>query len=517
MARNIGIPWQFFDDTGAVLAGGSIEFFQPGTSNYATIYKEAAEQNEHTQPITLDSAGRPPSDIFLNAIVDVTVKDSSGSTIESILNHFDVWSAVGTDLSSNRLSNHSFETAGTGGEPVANWTETDSGTVISRDTSDQSEGAASLLFTASASSADSILSDVFEVDALQDLVLSFDIKANNASAQPKIEVDWLDSVQAAISSSTVYSSTEGLTPTAWTRLYGLNVTPPATARYAQVKITGNQSGTSYNVAFDNLLASQTSAFNETDSPSRPFGLILSRDAGDTSHDINVTAGSVKDENGTENIVLRTEITKQMDATHAVGDDAGGMESGGSLPSEGIIYVWLIKNPTTGNVDVLGSLSASAPTLPSGYTVKRRIGAWLTDATNNLLAGVHRGNIWYWTGELIQQFSDTTMTDGEFETATVDAPPNCLYRYAARVELSNTGTTTELFLRITEATTTWTALRFGQGIELEAADLDEVWVENEVLLDGSSQLKYAYANAGGEAINNFDIYTIGWIDLGRDSP
>ena len=43
-ARKIGNPlWQFFDDTGAVLASGTINFYSPGTTTAKAIYQNAAK------------------------------------------------------------------------------------------------------------------------------------------------------------------------------------------------------------------------------------------------------------------------------------------------------------------------------------------------------------------------------------------------------------------------------------------------------------------------------------------
>lgn len=46
------------------------------------------------------------------------------------------------------------------------------------------------------------------------------------------------------------------------------------------------------------------------------------------------------------------------------------------------YLWAIHNPTSSTNAVLASLSPTAPTLPSGYTYRSRIGAFRTDASAN---------------------------------------------------------------------------------------------------------------------------------------
>lgn len=118
------------------------------------------------------------------------------------------------------------------------------------------------------------------------------------------------------------------------------------------------------------------------------GLQLSHGT-DTEHDITVVAGKARNDADTVDMALASALTKQADATWAGGTDAGGMASGESLPTSGTIHVWLIKNPTSGDVDVMFNDNASSglsPTLPSGYTVKRRIGSYRTDDSANILNG-----------------------------------------------------------------------------------------------------------------------------------
>ena len=102
-----------------------------------------------------------------------------------------------------------------------------------------------------------------------------------------------------------------------------------------------------------------------------FGLTLSN-AADTVNDITVSAGAARDGTDTVNMVLPAAITKQLDATWAAGTNAGGLDTGSV--ANGTYFVWLIRNTTTGDVDALFSTSATAPTMPSGYGHKRRIGA-----------------------------------------------------------------------------------------------------------------------------------------------
>lgn len=114
------------------------------------------------------------------------------------------------------------------------------------------------------------------------------------------------------------------------------------------------------------------------------GLTITRDAGDTSHDVNVTAGQARDFTNSVDIILTGEITKRLDAAWAVGDDAGGIDTG-SIAANTWYHVWLIRRSDTGVEDVLLSAAVGAPTLPTSYDQSYRIGSVLTDATPAILA------------------------------------------------------------------------------------------------------------------------------------
>lgn len=112
------------------------------------------------------------------------------------------------------------------------------------------------------------------------------------------------------------------------------------------------------------------------------GLILSIDSGDTDHDIKISSGEARDGADSNDIVLSSDITKQIDAAWAVGDDAGGMDTG-SVANNTIYYIWLIKRTDTGVEDALISASNSSPTMPTNYDKKRLIGVAKTDGSANL--------------------------------------------------------------------------------------------------------------------------------------
>jgi hypothetical protein len=100
------------------------------------------------------------------------------------------------------------------------------------------------------------------------------------------------------------------------------------------------------------------------------GLTLSSNASDAVNDVDIEAGECRDATRIRSIVY-SGATKQSDAAWAAGSAAGWLDTGSI--ADGTYYIWLIYKSSTATVDSLLSLSATAPTMPSGYDYKRRIG------------------------------------------------------------------------------------------------------------------------------------------------
>lgn len=62
-----GAGWQFFDNNGVPLAGGLIYTYQAGTTTPLATYTTATGNVANSNPIVLDSAGRPPNEIWLQS------------------------------------------------------------------------------------------------------------------------------------------------------------------------------------------------------------------------------------------------------------------------------------------------------------------------------------------------------------------------------------------------------------------------------------------------------------------
>ena len=80
-----GIP-PVLDNNGDIVAGGSVTFYETGTTTLVDIFSDIAGTVPLTNPLTLDSAGRPAQQIFYVGSVAVkeVIKDAGGATLYTV-------------------------------------------------------------------------------------------------------------------------------------------------------------------------------------------------------------------------------------------------------------------------------------------------------------------------------------------------------------------------------------------------------------------------------------------------
>jgi hypothetical protein len=121
------------------------------------------------------------------------------------------------------------------------------------------------------------------------------------------------------------------------------------------------------------------------------GLTLSA-AGSTAT-YGIAAGTASDSTAVSAMRLASAYTKTASAW-AVGTANGSLDTG-TIAINTWYHVHLIQRPDTGIVDVLVSLSPTAPTLPTNYTLFRRIGSMKTDGSGNWMGFTQVGDEFLW--------------------------------------------------------------------------------------------------------------------------
>lgn len=147
------------------------------------------------------------------------------------------------------------------------------------------------------------------------------------------------------------------------------------------------------------------------------GLLLSNGA-DATNDVSIAAGTCISDDGATVMTLSA-ITKQLDAAWAVGNDQGGRDTGSI--SDATWHVWVIHRTDTGVTDVLLSTSATAPTMPTNYTKKKRIGS-VVRASSAILGFVNNDQGEFLLKTPVLDINDTA-TGTTAKTGTLASVPN----------------------------------------------------------------------------------------------
>lgn len=350
------------NDSGAIVPGGKLYFYEPGTATLKDTYTTSNLDTENTNPVILDSAGR--ATIWLNGNYKVRFDDADDNTIYTEDNINPEQSTVSGNY--NLVLNGTFEDDTGGDGTPDSWdsfTYTPGGSVT-RITDDQNHGAASMKFISTGSGGGYLTTtNFFEVSPLRNIEVTFLIQSSVVDVRNVVTVFWYKADQTASTTPSTDSYDDSTTnPTSWSQK-SASLTPPSDARYAKLRLYGCHSsdstvGTTW---YDDVIIRLGSAISTlttqgdlltrdaaglariptptgyaifgSDGTDPSWGVIgllnyisgltLSFDA-DTDHDVLVAVGEAVDSANASLLKLTTAITKQIDTTWAAGDNAGGM-------------------------------------------------------------------------------------------------------------------------------------------------------------------------------------------------
>lgn len=202
----------------------------------------------------------------------------------------------------------------------------------------------------------------------------------------------------------------------WTALSGVNLsaTPTWTVGYNQLRFTVpgdwalGGSGTSVPQNTYNIRVRATT---------NVYGGLLARAS--ATNKVDLTADEVIASNGIAKAVTQSLGTISPNILLA-GSAANGRDQAGVFSANTYVYLWLIYNPTSTTWAGLWSTSATAPTMPTSYTFKVRVGGYRIDANSVLLPWVQNGNrVKYATPTL--DLSAGAATTATAVTLTVPSP------------------------------------------------------------------------------------------------
>ncbi len=220
-------------------SGGLVYFYEVGTSTAKATYTDKDLTTPNANPVVLDSSGR--AKIWFTGDADGVLKDSAGNTIYTDDN---INPDVSTTASNyNLVLNGSFEDDTNSDGTPDEWDLTSyTGATNALVTDDQEHGLRSFKFSSVGNGGGYLTTtSYFEVAPSTDLYINWVLKSSVAGVRNVVELLYYTSAQASLSTATLLDQSSN--PTTRTK-YERRVTPPATARFAKLRIYGCHSSDS---------------------------------------------------------------------------------------------------------------------------------------------------------------------------------------------------------------------------------------------------------------------------------
>lgn len=246
-----------------------------------------------------------------------------------------------------------------------------------------------------------------------------------------------------------------------------------------------------------------------------YGLALST-AGSSSS-FGVAAGEASDSTGSALMALASAYTKTTSAW-AVGTGNGSLDAG-SIANTTWYHVHLIKRVDTGVVDVLISTSATAPTLPTNYTLSRRIGSMKTNGSAQWMKFVQDGDVFTWDTPTLDVSVVNPGTAAVTRALSVPLGVRVEAHIFAAAIATSSNTDLPIAIYISDLSTADVTPGFSSAATIECylpalAQASAFGGQARVMTNTSSQIRSRLqASTAG---TQFGIQTFGWRDRrGRD--
>ena len=234
------------------------------------------------------------------------------------------------------------------------------------------------------------------------------------------------------------------------------------------------------------------------------GLTLSTAGASTT--MSIAAGQAADSGNVVLMSLAASINKTTSAW-AVGSGNGGLDTG-SIAASTWYYFYAIRRPDTGVVDVVFSLSSSAPTLPTSYTQYRYIGAGFTNGSSQWTKFTQFGDSFAWDTPVLD-YNTTGSTTAALQALTVPRGRKMLAQFNLYVNQD----TNQCYISdpansdLAPSLTAAPLASFGfTSASFAGTTFGQCWTNT------SAQIRHREANGTGTV----RIATLGWTDLrGKD--
>lgn len=233
------------------------------------------------------------------------------------------------------------------------------------------------------------------------------------------------------------------------------------------------------------------------------GLTLST-AG-SSGTFGIAAGVGTDSTNALVMTLASAYTKTT-GSWAVGSGNGALDTG-AIANTTWYHVFLIARVDTGVTDILFSLSATSPTLPTNYTLFRRIGSMKTDGSVHWLAFTQTGSRFMWNTLPTADVANVTASAAA-QTPTLAAAPLGVINEAILV-ISAQATTGNSFFVGPRTISTTPGPSTNVQTNLQTGNNQIMGTQFNVLTDVTAKIFWIATLNGNSSIT---ILVVGWIDF-----
>jgi hypothetical protein len=204
------------------------------------------------------------------------------------------------------------------------------------------------------------------------------------------------------------------------------------------------------------------------------------------------------------MALASAYTKTTSAW-AVGTASGALDTG-TIANSTWYHVHLIKRTDTGVVDVLISLSPTAPTLPTNYALFRRIGSMLTNGSAQWIKFIQDGDRFVWDVPATDATVTNPGTTAVLRALTVPSGINTFAAFHARCYLTTAGGAVATIF--TDPAQTDTAPDFTNSQQIGNTSLSP-FSNIQIRTNTSRQIRIR--SNFSDATTNLIVVTDGWID------
>jgi len=236
-----------------------------------------------------------------------------------------------------------------------------------------------------------------------------------------------------------------------------------------------------------------------------FGFNLANNSGAPTTTVDVGAGAARGSANTVDIELAGTLRGilQASGSWAAGDNQNKLDTGAKAINSWY-HVFAIRKTSDGTGDILFSLSATAPTMPSGYAGFRRISAVRTDASGNIIQFLNFGrNLTFKTPIL-----DVDIASAIVDAAYVLSVPTGI-EVKAKVGMFCSGADASWSYRSPSANAivpSHTDYR-GGSLLVTTEVPDRLAVDTEIVTNSSAQIHFRTSLSSA-----FRVVTYGWTEL-----